>query len=244
MLDGLSAEGWVIVITAVGAGILAILKPWWSNKRTVRADTIAEWKGIADRQEKAIDKLMKDRDDQGTEIRNLTQQIFKIHESYSASLARSAACEARSAEQQAEIKLLQSAMQRQQQISGDVTGDIPGLVIADIHGTIMEFSPSLTPLLHYLPRDVRGKNVDMFIPDRFLGAHRKGMEGIRATDTPPWSERIILGYGITKEGTEVPVSITLSAWKTAKGEWLISATVRRRLQDPAASGILKTGATT
>ena len=62
-------------------------------------------------------------------------------------------------------------------------------------------------------------------------AHRRGMEAIRSTGVPPWTERVVVGHGLTKDGQEVPVSITLSGWQD-KGSWMLSAEVRRRQDRP------------
>jgi PAS domain S-box-containing protein len=136
---------------------------------------------------------------------------------------------------------------RQQQATGTEVYDVPPvsipcLIIADMNGVVKEASPAIAPVLHWLPRDVRGKNVEMLIPERFREAHRAGLERFRTTMQPPWPERSIVTYALAKDGSEVPVAISLTSFPVGANDWLLSATVRRRhaVTDPP-SGIYRNG---
>lgn len=111
-----------------------------------------------------------------------------------------------------------------------------GVVIADFHGTIQEFSPSLTPILGYLPEQMRGENIEKLIPPELMEQHRtKFKEAIK----PGYSidpTRKLNTYALDKDGRKVPVSVSLRKWD---GETqLITATITVR---PSASGVIAPG---
>lgn len=132
--------------------------------------------------------------------------------------------------QTAELRLVQSTIQRLQQKTGDVlqpTG-LPMLVVADLTGRILELNEACGPMFHYLKKDLIGKNIKTLIPERFWEAHDRGLAYVAKSGTPPWTERTISSYAKTKEGVEKPVSLILTGWQTPKGEWMISADIRLR----------------
>lgn len=107
-----------------------------------------------------------------------------------------------------------------------------GVVIADFHGTIQEFSPSLTPILGYLPEQMRGQDITKLIPPESMEQHRaKFNEAVKPGVTLDPTKKINT-YALDKDGRNVPVSISLRKWV---GETqLITATITVR---PSASNV-------
>jgi PAS domain S-box-containing protein len=254
---GEMGTGWVVaataLITALLAGLATLWRDWLKDRkdrreleagrvtaesesvRVTRQDAIAEWKEYADRLERRIDAA-------DAEIK----QSRERHESdYRAWAAKYSDCTAEAAGLKGDVRLLQSVVQRLQGLAKDEAPPVasPGLIIADIRGTVREFSPSLTPLLHWMPADVRGKNVSVLVPERLRERQAAGLKKVAETGQPPWTERSILTHALTREGEEVPVTITLSGWQTEKGDWLLSAQIQRRSPAEQPSGILKASGT-
>jgi PAS domain S-box-containing protein len=257
MADGEVGAGWVVAATALLTAVLGGLAVFWrdwlkdrkdmremegrraagesESVRVERKDALAEWKDYADRLERRIDAA-------DAEIKLSRER----HEAdYRAWAKQNADCVAEAAGLKGDVRLLQATVQRLQGLAKDEAPavSVPGLIIADIGGTIKEFSPSLTPLLHWLPGQVRGKNVSVLAPERLREAQAAGLRKVAETGQPPWTERVVLTHALTREGEEVPVSITLSGWQTDKGDWLLSAQIQRRSPAEQPSGILKASGT-
>jgi PAS domain S-box-containing protein len=251
------SEGWIVaataLLTALLGGVAVLWRDWLKDRqdrlemeakkatgeqesvRVTRQDAIAEWKEYADRLERRLDAADAD-------IKHGREQ----HEAdYRQWAEKQGLCQKEAAELKGEVRLLQSVVQRLQGLAKDDAPpvSVPGLIIADINGVIREFSPSLTPLLHWLPAQMRGKNIVVLVPERLREAHTAGLARVAATGQPPWTERSILTHALTREGEEVPVSITLSGWQTEKGDWLLSAQIQKRSTVEQPSGILKASGT-
>jgi hypothetical protein len=65
------------------------------------------------------------------------------------------------------------------------------------------------------------------LPGRQLLRFGQGNAKLRGRGVPPWTERVIVGHGLARDGQEFPVTVTLSGWQD-KGVWMLSAEVRRR----------------
>lgn len=215
MLFGESGDGgasqvwWVAALIPITSAVTALAAAWWQARKQGRADALKEWQQI-------VEKLEAKDATQETEIKELQKARHS--------------CELENVGLKGEIRLMQASLRRLQVATGDTppVTSLPGMILCDVNGIVKMLTPALVAILHWFPKDLIGKNVEAIIPERFKEKHRAGMKKIKETGQPPWSERTIIGYGLTKEGDEVPVSINLSAWKTDGGEWLISAEIRQR----------------
>lgn len=203
------------VITGALTGIGVLIGRWQESRKVQRADAISEWKDISDRQRADIDA-------QTIRINDLNKAVLE-------SVKAEALCQKDVARLEGEIRLLQSVVSRLQQKSGDeLTSVVSGIIIADLSTMIIkDLSPALGPILGWLKRDLVGKSVETIIPERYLGTHREAIKRIQVTSQLPWTERVITGHALTADGHEVPVSVTLSGWQSARGDTLISANIRR-----------------
>lgn len=218
-----SEATWAAIGTAVGAVVtagLAGLVTWMTArskvKREERSDAIKEWREITDGLQLRIDKADAKIDAQASEMTHLQVEH--------------AECMKENAELRGDIRLLQSSVQRLQGLAGD---EAPATVLAtvitaDLTGKVLNASPSVAPLLHWLPQELTGRNVELLIPERLRDAHRAGLRKVAETGQPPWTERPVLAHALTKDGAEIPVAITLHGWQVAGGEWRISAEIKRR----------------
>lgn len=247
----MESESWIVAAIGAAGVFLTAVMPWIIKffgsrseaSRTNRADTIREWGEYADRQEQRI--IILDRRLEEATARS-DRKIEDLTARYDAKLAEQEVRRAEevkrlteqltllvkeNAEQKGEIKLLQATVARLQMVTGDqLTGSsMPGLIVADLRGVIREASPAMLAILHWPPRELVGQSVEKIIPERLREVHRKGMAAIVTSGRPPWPERVILTYALTKQGDEVPVKIRLYGWQVGAKEWLISAEIQRRL---------------
>lgn len=221
--QGSGEAGWValgVVLTGVIGAVVAAVVTYLNARHKInqedRADTIKEWKETVDALQTITTGLRMRADLQEKDISTLHKEHAK--------------CMVENAQLNGEIRLMQATIQRLQGITGDdmAGSSIPPIIVADMHGKIKQVSPYVTPLLHYMSSELIGKNVEMLVPLVDRERHNSKLKAFRESQSPPWTERVILGNALTKEGSEVPVSITLSAWRDSTHGWLISAEIRRR----------------
>jgi PAS domain S-box-containing protein len=196
------------LVTAAGTSILRIMTARYQHLKETRLEAIAEYKGL-------VDQLR-------AQTNVLQQDMGKLHELHTT-------CREENAEFRGEIRLLQYTIHRLQVRTGD---ELPptlneAQMLADGEGTITKVNVAAQMLFHYKEQDLVGKNVKVLIPERFHADHDRGLKRIKATGIPPLVERVILSYGLTKEGDEIPVAINLSAFVSG-GKWVFGASIRRR----------------
>lgn len=214
ILAGLETWGWAGLGTLLG-GVLGVAGKFVLDllkvRQGMRRDTVQEWHKITEHLQRQVE--------------GHSTRLFALSEAH-------ARCEREAAEQRGEIRLMQATIIRLQAATGDQLPEMPNampcLIIAGADGVIREASPAIAPVLHWLPRDVRGKSIEVLIPERLRQAHRDGLERFRDTNQPPWPDRSIVTHALSKEGDEIPVTITLSSFPAGPTDWLLSATVRRR----------------
>jgi PAS domain S-box-containing protein len=233
------------LVAATGGAVVSILVSR-SNQRIkeaesrakidadARAGTVQEWRELTHATQERFEAQQQRHDEQVVAWQKqhgeLSERVYALHQT-------NAECEKDRAGQAGEIRLLQAAVQRLQAQAGDTLPAVSAAVIlADTEGTLRVVSPAISLILHWHPAELVGKNVEKVIPERFRAAHREGLARFRATGTPPWTERVISTFALTGDGSEVPVAVTLSGWQSVKGEWFVSAEVRRRVLPPAAAG--------
>lgn len=223
----LGAGGVAGVITAFGVA--------WLNWRTKKQQFVRE-----DRQDDRKDRRDR-RDDFTLLIENYRTEIVASnnrHDNVEKELRgyiekiqkENLDCQVEQERLKGEVKLLQSSVQRLQSFTGDVAPGttVPVVIIADTNGIMRHVSPSIGPMFHYTPNELIKKSIDLLMPERYRQAHKTGLETLKASGRIPWTEKVILGHGITKDGLEFPVAVSLSGWETDKGESLVAAEIRQR----------------
>jgi PAS domain S-box-containing protein len=221
------------VLTAAVTAAVTLLTQLRLQAKQKRVDALQEWQEIAERQQADLDRM------------TLEQRMLRENYERDAREAREREqkCQIQVARMEGDIKLLESTVRRLQRLAGDEPPAtiIPGLIVADVRGVIRVASPAITVLLHYLPGELVGKNVEMLMPERYKEAHRNALATVAAKGQAPWPEKAVIGDALTKEGDEVPVIITLSGWQTASGDWLVSAEIRPRKTEGEPGAMVKGG---
>ncbi len=93
------------------------------------------------------------------------------------------------------------------------------IISADSQGNIVFWNKSAETIFAYLADEMIGKPISLIMPERFRGAHQRGMQRMITT-----GEKHILGktvemVGLRKDGSEFPVELSLAAWETKEGSF-------------------------
>jgi PAS domain S-box-containing protein len=97
-----------------------------------------------------------------------------------------------------------------------------GIVIVDEAGTIRDVNPAAERLFGYTRGEVLGTGVEKLVPEPSREIHRAEREGYtKAPRARPMGVGLEL-KGRRKDGTEVPVEISLSPMETGRGRFVIA----------------------
>jgi PAS domain S-box-containing protein len=103
-------------------------------------------------------------------------------------------------------------------------------IIADDNGLIVDWNPSATFLFQWSRLEAVGQPVTMLIPSRIRGRHDKAFAHAmtREDSALETAGKIMETYALKRDGTEIPVTITLHKWRNAAGHKMFSAEVKKR----------------
>jgi PAS domain S-box-containing protein len=93
------------------------------------------------------------------------------------------------------------------------------IVSADNDGKITFWNPAAEKIFGYSENDVIGKPLTMMMPERYREMHRAGMARYRAGGEARVINKTVELEGLRKDGSEFPIELTLSAWKTNDGKF-------------------------
>jgi len=93
------------------------------------------------------------------------------------------------------------------------------IVIADGRGAIVSWNKAASALFGYSDEEAVGQPLTLLMPQRYHAAHKKGLARIESTGERRAIGSVIELHGLTKNGTEFPIELSLGTWKTAKGNF-------------------------
>ncbi len=96
-----------------------------------------------------------------------------------------------------------------------------GILITNGQGEIINANPSAEKLFRYESGELSGKKIEVLIPSRF-SAHTRHREKYNEN---PHARAMGAGmelYGLRKDGTELPVEISLSPYSTPEGKFVVA----------------------
>lgn len=109
-----------------------------------------------------------------------------------------------------------------------------GILITNERGEIINANPSVEKLFRYEAGELLGKKIEVLIPSRF-SAHSRHREKYNEN---PHARAMGAGmelYGLRKDGTELPVEISLSPYTTPEGKFVVAfivdITLRRQSEE-------------
>ena len=86
-------------------------------------------------------------------------------------------------------------------------------------GEIVFFNPAAEATFGYRSDDILGKPLWHLMPERYRDAHRKGLERYTSTGEAHVMGKTVELWGRRKDGTEFPLELSLSTWKTTEGSF-------------------------
>jgi PAS domain S-box-containing protein len=91
------------------------------------------------------------------------------------------------------------------------------IVTADSHGSITDFNRGAEAIFGYSAQEVIGKPLAVLMPDRFKEPHQRGFKRYLETGEAHVIGKTVELAAKRKDGTEFPVELSLSSWKTRNG---------------------------
>jgi PAS domain S-box-containing protein len=186
-----------------------------------RKDALLEWKDYVARQDGDIARLQKRSDDQDALIHELQASERECLRSQIESKEKIAI-------QAGVIERLTGDVRRLQTLSHSTAPGVtlPTIIIAGTDGIIADVTASCGSMFHWLPAELRGKNISLVIPERlrpnYLAGLKEVAEGRRQVDPA----KPIMSTACRRSGEEFPVVINLSYWKSPRGSEFITAEIR------------------
>ena len=92
------------------------------------------------------------------------------------------------------------------------------IISIDDEGRISFWNPAAEKMFGYKKEEAIGKEMYKLIPGNFYEAFQKGFSKFKETGTGPFIGRVIELVLVSKSGVEIPVELSLSAYKM-KGKW-------------------------
>src|SRR6266478_1922562 len=109
------------------------------------------------------------------------------------------------------------------------------IVTADSHGSITDFNRGAEAIFGYSAQEVIGRPLTVLMPDRFKEPHQQGFKRYLETGQAHVIGKTVELAGKRKDGTEFPIELSLSSWKTRAGLFftgvLSDITERKRMQE-------------
>ena len=117
-----------------------------------------------------------------------------------------------------------------------------GIIIANQSGTIIRANPSSEKLFGYEKGELLNKKIEILVPTKFSHSHEKHRDNYNKNPHPRSMGKGLDLYGKKKSGTEFPVEISLSHYKTNDEMFIIAFIIDRTERKEAEERIKKVNA--
>ena len=88
------------------------------------------------------------------------------------------------------------------------------IITADNKGKIAFCNTAADKMFGYHEGELIGQSISILMPQRFRTAHKRGMAQVEASGKFRLVNETVELFGITKDGSEFPVELSLSNWKS------------------------------
>jgi len=99
------------------------------------------------------------------------------------------------------------------------------IVLADSCGDITAWNQGAQAIFGYTEAEVLGQPLTLLMPGLYHEAHRRGLERLCEGGEPRLIGRTVEFYGLRKDGSEVPLEISLATWQVS-GSTFFSGIIR------------------
>ena len=100
-----------------------------------------------------------------------------------------------------------------------------GIVLADTDGKVVSWNTAAERLFGYTEGEILGQPLTTIMPTRYREDHLRGLEQVKATGGSIQTGRTIELCGLRKDGSEFPIELSLSTWRS-RGQMLSCGIVR------------------
>src|SRR4030067_2240934 len=98
---------------------------------------------------------------------------------------------------------------------------IDAVILVDSNGNIISWNNGAERNFLYTEEEVLGKTLTIIIPERYRDAHIKGLHRVTSTGESKVIGKIVEMSGLKNDGSEFPIELSLSSWKTEKGTFYV-----------------------
>jgi PAS domain S-box-containing protein len=109
------------------------------------------------------------------------------------------------------------------------------IISANSVGEICSWNKGAEKIFGYCSRDIVGNSLEIIMPERYRKRHQEALDLIRASGGLRFAGKTLEVYGLRKDGTEVPLEVSLSHWKTRSedcfGAIIRDITERKRTEE-------------
>jgi len=89
-----------------------------------------------------------------------------------------------------------------------------GIVLADGNGRVVSWNAAAERLFGYTDAEIIGQLLTTIMPSRYRDDHQRGLERAKAVGGSIQTGRTIEVYGLRKDGSEFPIELSLSTWRS------------------------------
>jgi PAS domain S-box-containing protein len=100
-----------------------------------------------------------------------------------------------------------------------------GIVLADGDGRVVSWNTAAERLFGYTEGEILGQPLTTIMPTRYREGHLRGLELAKAAGRPMQTGRTVELSGLKKDGSEFPIELSLSTWRS--GQQIVSCGIIR-----------------
>jgi PAS domain S-box-containing protein len=102
----------------------------------------------------------------------------------------------------------------------------PDAIMCDINGIISDWNKSAERVFGYSKDEIIGKPVNILVPAKYKKKHQEGLEQFLKTGESGIIGKTVAVSGLTKEGVEIPIEISLTYQRLEQKQHLFTAIIR------------------
>src|SRR5271157_3981130 len=91
------------------------------------------------------------------------------------------------------------------------------IIGADSFGNVIMWNSAATRAFGYSSEEVMNQSITVLMPERFQAIHEHAMQRAVAVGRLYYAKRVREVFGRRKDGTEFPVEVSISGWRTQQG---------------------------